>query len=440
MKSAGSPPAAPDPVQTAAAQGKENRQTAAYEQAMNFVNQTTPLGSLTYTQLSPGNANTPPQWQSTVTLSPEGQKSFDLQQQVGTALNNLALKGTGQVTSALDKPQDYSGLPSVPSSLDLSGLPQIPAFDTSKLPAAQQSLDFSNLPAMTGIDLSKLGDMPAGLDLSSLGARPTANADVLKGAQDAAYSNATAILDPQWEKSQRNLETQLVNSGIARGTPAWDQAMSEFNQSKSSAYGAARNDAFNQGLAAESNQFGIENTAYNTGLNALQQQLADALGIRSQGLNEQETALDAAIKGRQQGMSEQQSQFNATNQARQNALAEMLTGIDVASGTRQQGLSEAEAQAAQAAAARQQGITESNYLRELPINEISALLNGGQVQFPQFGSTGNTQVQPVDIAGLINQNYNQRYQQYQQRLQQQNAMWGGLASLGGTLGSALILA
>ena len=61
--------------------------------------------------------------------------------------------------------------------------------------------------------------------------------------------------------------------------------------------------------------------------------------------------------------------------------------------------------------------------RNQPINEISALIGGGQVQQPQFQSTPAPGVNGTDIAGLITNNYNQKQQQY-------NAGMGGLAGLG----------
>lgn len=71
--------------------------------------------------------------------------------------------------------------------------------------------------------------------------------------------------------------------------------------------------------------------------------------------------------------------------------------------------------------------------RSNPINEISALLSGSQIQQPNYVSTPSTQLPTVDYAGLINQNY-------QQKLAQSNAAMGGLFGLAGTLGSAALMA
>lgn len=61
--------------------------------------------------------------------------------------------------------------------------------------------------------------------------------------------------------------------------------------------------------------------------------------------------------------------------------------------------------------------------RNQPLNELSALMSGSQVQQPGFTSTPQTQVSGTDYAGLVNNNYNQQ-------VAQNNAMMGGIFGLG----------
>ncbi len=72
--------------------------------------------------------------------------------------------------------------------------------------------------------------------------------------------------------------------------------------------------------------------------------------------------------------------------------------------------------------------------RNQPLNEITALMSGSQVQNPSFASTPQTSVAGTDYAGMVRDNYNAAQQNYQAQLQQNNAMLGGLFGLGGTLG------
>lgn len=76
---------------------------------------------------------------------------------------------------------------------------------------------------------------------------------------------------------------------------------------------------------------------------------------------------------------------------------------------------------------RNQAFQEAAYERSAPINEIGALLNGSQVQNPNFVNTPQSQVAGTDYTGLVNNSYNAK-------VQSQNAMMGGLFGLAGTLG------
>lgn len=61
--------------------------------------------------------------------------------------------------------------------------------------------------------------------------------------------------------------------------------------------------------------------------------------------------------------------------------------------------------------------------RNQPINEISALIGGGQVQQPQFQSTPQAGVNGTDVSGMM-------MNQYNQQMASRNAGMGGIAGLG----------
>ena len=68
-------------------------------------------------------------------------------------------------------------------------------------------------------------------------------------AADTAYQSATRYLDPQFQRQQANLENQLANQGITRGSEAWNNAMNQFGENKNQAYDQARSQAYTQGLS-----------------------------------------------------------------------------------------------------------------------------------------------------------------------------------------------
>lgn len=66
----------------------------------------------------------------------------------------------------------------------------------------------------------------------------------------------------------------------------------------------------------------------------------------------------------------------------------------------------------------------------MPINQITALLSGSQVQNPNVSMYQPQGVPTTDVAGLINNNYNQRSANYQQQMASRNSLLGGLFGLG----------
>jgi hypothetical protein len=92
-------------------------------------------------------------------------------------------------------------------------------------------------------------------------------------------------------------------------------------------------------------------------------------------------------------------------------------------------------------AGRQQQIQEATYLRNLPLNEVSALMGAsGGVSAPQFANYSSVNVNPTDYAGITQQGYQNQQQIYQQKMQRQNAALGSIFGTAGQLGGAAIMA
>lgn len=288
-KDSPSPPAAPDYVGAANAQGAANVEAAKTQGKINNPNIFTPYGSQTVTWSNgapvfnekgfndataaynaslqapfgyvdqgdgtwydnnsgsvwspPTNAVAPTREQFTVTpendqptvtqtLAPQSQQIFDAQQNTRLGLAGLSNKGVGIAEGVLGK-EFNPNLPNVRTDLDTSGIAKMP------------------------VNAGMLG-------------------------QDAIMSR----LEPAFARQRTSLETQLTNQGLRPGGEAWDNAMKDFSQQQTDARTqaalqginldmAANNQGFNQSL--QSGQFG--NTAQN-------QALVQALQKRSLPLNE----------------------------------------------------------------------------------------------------------------------------------------------------------
>jgi hypothetical protein len=109
----------------------------------------------------------------------------------------------------------------------------------------------------------------------------------------------------------------------------------------------------------------------------------------------------------------------------------VLQGINLDIGANQQGYGQALESGKFGNTAQQQALAEAIQLRQLPLNEITALMSGSQIQNPQFGAYSGATVQPAPIfagtqaQGAFDQNT------YNQQVSQANAATAGLYSLGG---------
>ena len=303
-KQTSAPPPVPDPYKTAQAQTGSNVNTAIANAWLGNANEIGPYGSVTYEPTAWHNVggSSPwgnygsgggggmdgggggygnggyriPQFTRRVTLSPEQQKLYDQQNQLGRGLNQLAIGQTGKLTNWLDRPVDTAGLPSVAN-------------------------DFS-------------------ADRSSV--------------EQAMFDR----LNPQLERDRASLENSLVNQGFQRGTEAFSSGMDQYNRQA----------------------------------------------------NDQRLGITAA------GLQEQQGLFGMAQGNRQRALQETLA------------------------------------LRNQPINEISALMSGGQVSLPQAQGYNAPQMANTSIGDYIYNSAALRNQQYGQQMQSNASQMGGLYGLGGT--------
>lgn len=183
-------PKAPDPAITAATQGQWNSFTAQQQQAMNMVGQNSPWGSLQYNQTG-----------TQTIIDPNGKP---IQVPMYTANTTL----TPEQQAIFDQTQA--------ADLNLATI------------AKEQS--------------GRIGDLlndPFKFE----------NSD----AEQWAYDLASPRLLAQQGKNQAALESQLVNSGIRRGTPQWDSEMTRLTQSNTDQLNqlalTGRSQAFSEALA-----------------------------------------------------------------------------------------------------------------------------------------------------------------------------------------------
>ena len=92
--------------------------------------------------------------------------------------------------------------------------------------------------------------------------------------------------------------------------------------------------------------------------------------------------------------------------------------------------------------ARSRAIQEALMERQVPLNELAAMMSGSQVSMPQFQPVPQSQIAPADVMGATYADYNARMNQFnQQQANQRSAMQGlfGLAGTGASIAAPYLM-
>jgi hypothetical protein len=462
-KSTPQAPAQPNPYQVAAAQTGSNVTTGIANSIMGNASQTTPLGTSTtsisgYTPItdpSTGATYSIPSFSQTQTLSPEQQTLYNQQTSLGIEGNQLAAEQLNRLDNSLSKPVDASGLPPLVPNLgppptqnqvgsgpilnhSFGMTPNAQMFSGQAQPLQQHAaVDY----ATGGWDIGRQTQYEVG---------PTDYSADRQRVEEAMYSR----LAPELERERASMENTLVNQGFQRGTAAFNEQMD--------AYGRQANDARMQVLLAggqeqsrlaglDFQKFGLENQAQQQGFNqmtdrtklenaAMAQNNAARINsgqfyndAQTQGLNNQVVANQAtnASNSLLWDQNAQAAQFG--NTSAQQAFDNNMASTGFNNQAAQQQYLNFKTNADYQATARERALQEQLALRNQPINEISALMNGGQVTMPQF-----TQFRPGEIApNTLGQNVYSGYQTaanvYNSQNQANAASRAGMFNLGASI-------
>ena len=114
-----------------------------------------------------------------------------------------------------------------------------------------------------------------------------------------------------------------------------------------------------------------------------------------------------------------------------------LTGINLDTSANAQGYNQALQGAQFGNTAQQQALAQAIQGRQMPLNEISALMSGSQIQNPQFQAYSGSNIAAAPIYGATQAQGQAAQNTYNQQVAQQNANTAGMFSLGGSvLGAA----
>lgn len=373
---------------TAQAQTQSNVETARTNAALNRVNQVTPYGNLTYQNLgdqwAQQHTNQMQKAYNAGTYTPGSNNgNFVYQDEYNAALNdpNNPYKDTWQATTTLSPEQQRLYDQTTAGQLmygdaALRGLSQLQGKIGSPV-------DYANAP-QAGQAYQQQGQIAPTLTQDAWQAiQPNIGygAESRARVEDALFQR----LAPSQNAQRAATNQSLANQGLTPGSEAYNNSMRALGQQEND----ARLAVIAQGGQEEALQAGIASQLFNQ-----QSSNRDALLNAQNALFGQQTAARGLFD------QEQQQGFNQSNALRQQAIQEQLTA------------------------------------RQIPLNEIAALLGGQQVQYPQFTNTAQTQVGNTDLSSIMNGYISSQNNAYNARVQQ--AASGNATT--GTIGAAAIAA
>lgn len=391
-------PSAPDPADTAAAQGAANKETAIANAELNRYNQKTPYGDLTWTQQTPApvlnpdgtpvlNADGTPklagqnQWTSTQTLTPQAQAILDNQMAAGKTLSDTLNTKAQQATAVAAQPP--ASLGQAPDAAGIMSATRANVVDPAKANlAAQQSLadQYRGMASnLAGTAQTAAGQYGANAAMAmSQHAVPQVNDAYRDQVTSALYNQSASRLNPQWSQAESDLEAKLAAQGITHGSEAYNRDYQNQQRAKTDAYQTATNAAIAGGTAAQQAQFDM-------GLNANKQAMQNAADLANNPMN-----LASAAQN-----------LNASQQYNVNAgLSGLLAAESAAPGI-------ANSTYGYENQGRLQEYTDQNMQLNNLLSQLATMTTGTATGSPSFiNQNTGVNVANTDVAGINNNAYN----------------------------------
>jgi Chaperone of endosialidase len=445
--SKGEAPTPPNPIATAGAQTSTNVSTAVANAFLNNTNQTTPLGSLSYdptstysfTDPTTGSTYNIPRFTATQSLTPQEQAIQAQNEAAKYNLASLSAEQSGRLSGLLGSPLDLSGAPQAGDPNLIGGATPFAGFGGVGRP--QYYMDMSNV-GVPVMGISGSGDQMYGFGDSGPITRTYGPADDFSSDRARVEESLYGRLNPQLKLEQSHIEQQLADQGIRYGSAAYTNAMDSYNRQANDARLAVTQ------TAGQEQQRMMDMAAKRAGFeNAAQMQdYQEGLG-RAQLFNQAQAERYRQDTGRaqfynqaqQQAYEQSLGQSNLYNQAQQGEFAQTQARAQFYNAALAQWQQSRQAQLAAQNSARAQYLQERYAQRGQPLNEITALMSGSQVQQPNFINTPQNQIPTTDVAGLYNTNFNQQFQNYQTQQNATNQLLGGIFGAVGNIGKGAFL-
>jgi hypothetical protein len=232
-----------------------------------------------------------------------------------------------------------------------------------------------------------------------------------------------------------------VNAGMTGQQAIMSRLQPQLAQNEN----ATRQRLANQGLVTGGEAYENEMRTMGQNRNDLELQAA-AQGINLDAMMNQQGFGQAQARG-QFGNEAQQSQFNAAlqnagmgNTALQQDYQNQLAAQTAQNAAIAQNYNQQLGMAQFGNTAQQQSLDQQLALRNQPLNQITGLMSGSQIQMPQFQGYQGANIAAAPIYQGVQDTFQGQMDQYALKQQSKNAGMGGMMSTLGSLGGAGMMA
>ena len=275
------------------------------------------------------------------------------------------------------------------------------AYENAMISQNQQKNDLLSQAALQGIGLDTAANaqgfgqaLQAGQYGNQAVAQNFSQAQAAQAAQNAAQQQGYAQ-----QFGLAGLQNQAVGQNFGQGVTA--QQLQNAGIGQNFAQGQAANAAGNQAVGQNFGQGLAAQQAQNAASQQLYNQYMGVQGLQNQAVNQnQQAALaqyQAQLGGQQQGFGQQVTQQNLGNQAIAQNQQAALQQQQAALAAQNQQYNQLLQGAQFGNTAQQQSLAQQLALRNQPLNEISGLMAGSQIQMPQFQGYQGANVAPAPI-------------------------------------------
>lgn len=359
-------------------------------------------------------------WTSTMTLDPAQQGLLNSSNKISQSMADLSQNQINNVANTINKPLDFNGLPKINNGFIQHGI------DTTGVGDYQNSVVAGHL--QHGANYGKIQD---NLDTSGVPALVGGDqlSEAMRQQQQAAFNQQKAYLDPQYGQMQHDLENKLVQQGVMQNSDAWNRAMDDQGRQRTQAYQNANDNSVALGNAAQAQLYG-------QGLSSNQNAFNQALGSGNFANSAQAQGFGQAMSNAQLNNAAQAQEFG---QAFNNAqLNNAVVGSKFGQAQAQQQVNNAsqDQQFNQSMGARNQGLNELMTQQQNPLNVLNSLRTGAQVTSPTFGNTPQVNMPGVDMAGIMNNQFQAQMGAYNGQVSQSNSATQGVVGIAAAAAAA----